>query len=100
MSGLTASVRARIQARITKLEAAIDAAEDTLLELMSSAEESYKFDSREGSQQLKNKDVTQLQQTIDDMYTQLEHLYQRLGGIGIMRLNLRRKHRSRLQWVS
>ena len=100
MSGLTASVRARIQARIAKLEAAIDAAEDALIEAAGSSEESFKFDSREGSQQLKNRDTKELQQSIDDMYTLLEHLYQRLKGIGVIRLNLRRKHRGRRLWVS
>jgi hypothetical protein len=98
MSCLSPTARTRIQARITKLETALENAYDTLAEIALKQEESYKLDTSEGSQQLKNVDFKDLNQNILDMETLLEHLYQKLSCRGIVRLNLRRKQSRTLLW--
>jgi hypothetical protein len=83
----------RLLAQIAALEAALDAAYETQLAVMSSQEESYTFDSKEAMQRLKNVDMDKLNLSILDMETNLEHLYQKANCKGVIRLNLRRKQR-------
>jgi hypothetical protein len=92
--------RTRLLARITALENSLDAAYTTLAEVMASQEESYRFDSKEAMQQLKNVDLDKLQKTIDNLEVTLEHLYQKLRGVGVVRMNLRRKQSRGLIWRS
>lgn len=91
MAYLSAQRRARIQRRILAIEAALDVAYATLLEAMGASEESYRFDSNEGSQQLKTTDTDKLNKSIQDLETALEHWYDALNCRGIVRLNLRRR---------
>ena len=53
--------------------------------------ESYKFDSGEGSQQLKYLSLKDMQDAIDRLEKEIDALGRKLNGTGIVNMNLRRK---------
>lgn len=93
MTCLPAWRRAILLARLAKKQEQLEAAYDTFFELISSTEESYKLDTGVGggSQQLKNKDALSLQSVIDNLEAEIDAIYMRLAGKGLVSLNLRRK---------
>ena len=85
---ITAARKARIIARIEKLE---DYA-DSLYTLQANFDsvESYNFNSGEGSQQTKFRSLTEVDMAIRRTESTIERLYRILLGYGIVNVNLRR----------
>lgn len=91
MSYLPVSTRSRITAQITTKEAQLAAANDAYLAALGSGDiESYQFDSKEGKQATTLRSPTVLLKAIRELESQLERLYRRLDGTGVVNLNLRR----------
>jgi len=53
--------------------------------------ERYKFDSNEGSQQTWRRKLDDMKSVIDSLESEIDSLYRRLEGAGIVNMNLRRK---------
>ncbi len=85
---ITTARKNRIQARITAKETYRDA----LYELQTNFDsaESYRFDSGEGSQQTKFRSLSEVDNSIRRVESQIERLYRELLGHGIVNINLRR----------
>lgn len=92
MSCLSSTVRAEkeaelinYQARLTKLEAAFDAATEAGLS-------SYKFDSGEGSQQAKFMSLNDMMNAINFTQSRINRINSELRGTGVYVASLRRRH--------
>jgi hypothetical protein len=53
--------------------------------------EEYSFNSGDGSQRAINRDLSEMQDTVDRLYRTLEHLYSLLRGRGLVRMAARRR---------
>ena len=91
MSCLSSTVRAEkeaelatYQARLVKLEAALDSGLDSGLQ-------SYRFDSGEGSQQVKIMSVSELMEAINFTQSRINRINGELRGTGIISTALRRR---------
>ena len=99
MSCIDSSTRTRILAQISKIETQLTALDTAFTEAVANAEvESYKFDSGEGSQQVKRRDPNDIQKLIDKLESRLAYLYRRLDGKGLVNMNLRRRTRFSNSW--
>lgn len=76
---------ARVQAQIAKLETAIDSA------LENSEVEEYSFNSGEGQQRTKRRDIKSLLQSLERLESSEARILRKLAGRGIVNVNLRRK---------
>jgi len=84
--------RARLLAKKTAIEAALDALDVAYLAAVENAEvESYKFDSGEGSQQTKRRNLSEIRKESDALEADLSHVINELAGVGILNVQLRRK---------
>jgi hypothetical protein len=91
MSPLHPSIRARIAAQIASKEATLvkaNAAYDSALE--SSHISSYTFDGGEGKQQTFRRKPAEIRIEITNLETEIDSLYRRLGGTGVVNMTLRR----------
>jgi len=90
MTCITSSTKTRLEARlavkIAQLEKADEAYDASLTEV-----EEYRLNTGEGTQQMKYRDLKGLEDTISRLEAQIDAIYRRLEGKGIMNLNLRRK---------
>jgi hypothetical protein len=91
MLTLSSSRRARIQARITALDAQITAMETAMENAVAKDVEEYTFNSGDGSQRAVNRDLDQMQKTLDNLYRIREHQHNILKGRGIMRATINRR---------
>ena len=91
MTCLSTSNKADIQAKITRLMAQLEIANDTLDSAVGNEILEYRFDSGEGSQRTQYKTPDQLTKIIDWLESRIDYLNRRLNGIGLSNLNLRRK---------
>lgn len=80
-------IRAKLARKETQLEAAYTAYEAALA---SADTESYVFDSKEGKQATTLRSPTVIQSQISALEQEIERLYGRLNGTGLVTLNLRR----------
>ena len=93
MSYLPSSIRARIQASIDAKEAELTAARASYLSALESGDtESYMLDTREGKQSTTLRSPSVLRKEIQALESDLNRLYNRLSGSGIVNMNLRRKY--------
>lgn len=92
MSCYSSTRRAYILALIEQKETQLDKANATYSALLEKDHESYKFDSGEGSQQVKRVKLSDLKEQIDSLESQIDRLYRRLECSGLVNFNLRRKH--------
>lgn len=76
---------ARVRSQIAKLEIAIDSALDN------SEIEEYSFNSGEGQQRTKRRDIDKLLKTLSKLENRERWLINKLGGRSLMNVNLRRK---------
>jgi len=90
MSCLSSSRIAQLKARLTKKIAQLDAANLLYDELLSDSTESYRFDSGEGSQQAKSKKLSDVQDQISTLESEIDRLQAKLAGKGIVNMNMRR----------
>ena len=86
MLTLSSSTRARLQARITALDAQITALETAIESAMAKDIEEYSFNSGDGSQRAVNRKLEDMQTSVDRLYRMREYLHNRLRGRGIMRM--------------
>lgn len=91
MGWIATETRTRLLAQLARLEAQIEAASDTMDSLAAQEIESYRLDTGEGSQQAKRWDATRLDSLIARLERRAEHIRQRLAGMGVTTLNVRRK---------
>lgn len=92
MSCISSTERARIVAQITTKEAQLAALNTAYTAALTASEiKSYKFDTGEGSQSTTRRDPAELYSQIRQIEMQLDRLYRRLNGGGIVNLNMRRR---------
>jgi uncharacterized protein Yka (UPF0111/DUF47 family) len=80
-------LEARLASKQTQLTAAYSAMETMLEDNI----ESYKFDSNEGSQQVKSRKMESLQKQIDALEATIDQIYRALYGRNHVNMNLRRR---------
>jgi hypothetical protein len=93
MGCLTSSDRARVLALITTKQEQLDDANTALTTLISELNESYKFDSNEGSQSAKKRSLEEYKKLIEWLEADINGLYRSLLCRNLVSLNVRRKHR-------
>lgn len=92
MGYLSSARKARIKARIVTKEAQLTAARTAYDAALASADtESYKFDSREGRQETVLRSPSVIAREIDRLESEIDRLYRKLEGGGLVSLNLRRR---------
>ena len=89
------STRERLKARLEKKEASLAIAESTYDSLLAEENESYRFDSGEGSQSTKKRKIEDIKSQIDQLESEIDALRRRLKGQGLTRISLRRAGRGR-----
>lgn len=90
MSCLTTARKTQLQTRLTAKEAQLTAAYTAFDELTAQSIESYSFDSGEGKQSTKRRQLGSMQKAIDILEAQIDWIQGKLNNTGIMNLNLRR----------
>lgn len=91
MAHWNAAKRAEIQARIDAKEAQLSDANTSLESILTSTVESYKFDSGEGSQQVKQIKIDNLMKLIQSLEAQIDWYKRKLQtGGGLTAINVRR----------
>lgn len=94
MSCLSTSTRSDIQTKITRLQAQLVIANDTLDSAVGNEILEYRFDSGEGSQRTEYRTFSEMTKIIDWLESRIDYLTRRLNGTGLSNLNLRRKQYS------
>ena len=90
MPCLTTAQRARILAQIAQKQIQLVIVNTTYTEALADASENYKFDSNEGAQSMKNRKLSDLKDQIDSLQGEIDQLYRRLTGRGLVSMRLRR----------
>lgn len=89
--GYVSSRKARLQARLTQVQAALSNFYDGLSEMSASGIKSYMFDSGEGSQRTTRYTYQEAIDAIRELEATEEHLINELYGMGLIGVRLRRK---------
>ena len=76
--------------KITRKEASLGIAYASYDSALAELNESYRFDSGEGSQSAKKRDIESFKKQIDALESEIDSLYRRLKGQGLTRISLRR----------
>ena len=87
---LSADTVLRLQTQLARLELQIESANTALDALSAETIESYSLDTGEAKQQAKRWDSEKIDALIDRLERRAEHIRQRLAGMGVMNLNVRR----------
>ena len=90
MSCLSSARRAQIKARLVIKNAQLTAANGLFDQLLADPNQSYRFDSGEGSQQSSHKKLIDAQNTVSILESEINRLETKLLGKGIVNMNLRR----------
>ena len=90
MSYLNSSDRTRILSQIATKEAQLTAANTALTEALGTDVQSYSFDSGEGKQSTTRRKLKELQDAVRGLEAELDRLYRRINGSGLVTMNLRR----------
>jgi virulence-associated protein VapD len=83
--------RAYLEARLARKIAQLEKAYTAYDELIENNVEQYRFNSNEGSQWAERRKLEQLTKIISTLESEIESLQNRLCGLGIVNINLRRK---------
>jgi hypothetical protein len=89
--GYMTTRKSRIQAQLTAVQAALTKLYDTQLNFSEYENQSYAFDSGEGSQRTTRMDPLKIQEQIDRLEAKERHLINELYNMGIVSIKLRRK---------
>lgn len=91
MTCISSTKKARLEARLVIIRTQISEAETALSSALSNGViESYTFDSGEGRQQTKNRNLKQLTDILDHLYATEDSILKRLSGTGLVNINIRR----------
>jgi hypothetical protein len=91
MAYLTPALRSRIQLQIATKELQLEAANNSLTAALGNAEvQTYQFDSGEGRQSTTRRKPEEIIRVIRQLESEIERLYRRLSGSGLVNMNLRR----------
>jgi len=82
---------AALKARLAKRNASLAILEATYDELISSGVLSYRFDSTEGEQQTKRRELSEVKKQMDNLVAEIESIERKLSGSGLVMLGLRRR---------
>ncbi len=88
---MSTATRTRLLAQLARIELQIEAANVALDDLVTKSVESYTFESGDGKQSAKRVDTSKFDQLISVLEQRAEHIRQRLGGLGLVNMNVRRK---------
>lgn len=91
MPVLTSELRAAIEARIATKEAQLDKANSTYSSLLDQSIYSYKLDTSAAEQWVQRQKISELQQAIESLESEIDLLYRRLNGTQVVSVRLRRK---------
>lgn len=92
---MSTTTRTKIRAKITRKEASLEIAYASYDAALADLNESYRFDSGEGSQSAKKRDIKSFKEQIDELESEIDSLNRRLCGKGLTRISLRRSARTR-----
>lgn len=92
MTCLSSDRRAQLLARLEARDAQLTQAYETYLSSLTAGTERYRFDSNEGSQSAWKTSLRDLEKVISILERQVDHLYRKLNGTGIVNFALRRKY--------
>lgn len=82
------------ESRLAHYEAALEAAYESEIAIMSGTHESYRFDDGAGSQQEKEKALTDIRKSISDLERQYDYYYRKLNGcLNVNIVQRRRQYR-------
>jgi len=87
------STKTELKAKLAKKKASLIIAETTYDELLAGGNESYRFDSSEGSQSTKKRKLQEVKDQIDSLESEIEGICRRLNGSGLTRVSLKRNIR-------
>jgi chromosome segregation ATPase len=90
MAYLAADTVTRLTAQLARLVTQIESANTALDALAAQEIESYSLDTNEAKQSAKRWDAEKFDTLIDRLERRAEHIRQRLAGMGVMNLNVRR----------
>lgn len=90
MSCLSSTVIAEKKAELATLETRLAAYETAITSILTGEIESYRFDSGDGSQQVKMLSLSDLEKQIGFLQSRINRLRGELRGTGVMTLNVRR----------
>jgi hypothetical protein len=96
MSTLSANTIARLQRELAMYEAQIDKINALILSIADKELESYSLDTNEARQSAKRWDISKLQEMVCRLDIHAESTRQRLEGLGVMNMNVRRKEGLRI----
>lgn len=90
MPCLSRSRRTTLQQRLARREASLVIVENTYDKLLATGVEEYKFDSTEGRQETRRRELGDVKKQIDSLTAEIDSITRKLAGNGIVNLNLRR----------
>ena len=81
----------RLLARLRQKEASLELAYEMYDKLVAEDILEYRFESGEGAQRVERRKLLNIMQNIQVLEAEIDHLYGRLCGTGIVKMNMRRK---------
>ena len=91
MACINSTTRTRLLARLAKREASLVIVEVTYDEALAVNLEMYRFDSTEGEQTSRRRKLKDIKDQVDSLQAEIDNIRRRLGGQGIVNMNLRRR---------
>jgi predicted nucleotidyltransferase len=86
-----ATLRERLQAQLTAKEASLEIAMATYNKLLENDILEYNFGAADSHQRARRVDVEKIKRQVNALESEIEALYRRLDGYGLVSINLRRK---------
>lgn len=88
--GYVTDRKARLQTRLTRVQAALENLYSTFDSLSGSTVKSYEFDSGEGRQKTTRQDISKIQDQIRELEATEDHIVNELNCMGLVSIRLRR----------
>ena len=85
------STLTELKERLARKKASLAIAYDTYDKLLAGENESYRFDSGEGSQATKKRKLEDLREQISTLESEIDGINRRLKGLGLTKLTLNRR---------